>query len=414
MGLVTRCPKCQSGFEVTSDQLRLHDGLVRCGQCSHVFDGFACLQASLPTLTRKVEAPPDKGGQTTASDPSPSSPPGTSRSPLPDTSSISSPSPSSTVAPAVVRNPRSSDEDQGGTGAEITSAAFPRVTSATTAPTSAPSHSTAFSRFTPGGSPSGGSAPRDPILRDPPLRDSSPSEPMLKASTAQSPPPVRTAADRLRQDREPVLSSLASGSADKSGGDGPIRVMGEARLRSEDPSSVGRREPEFMEDEHEPSLLSRLFWSLFAIALCLVLALQVLVFFRNDIATSTPWTRTALVQLCARLGCEVNYVRQLDRIIIIGSSLQLVAGDQKGAQTYSLKLTLQNRNDHPQQWPSLLLSLNDASGTVVVRKVLSPEQYLPESIGKSPFGARQEMAIEMPITVSGFPVSGFELKRFFP
>src|SRR5690554_1497552 len=55
MSLITRCPKCQSGFEVTADQLRLHDGLVRCGQCSHVFDGFKCLQAELPTLTRKVD-----------------------------------------------------------------------------------------------------------------------------------------------------------------------------------------------------------------------------------------------------------------------------------------------------------------------------------------------------------------------
>lgn len=391
MGLITRCPKCQSGFEVTSDQLRLHDGLVRCGHCSYVFDGFACLQASLPTLTRKVEAPPDLGGQATTSSPSS----GLSPSPSPSPSLATSRSPSVSVSPAVVRNPRQSDEDPGGPGAS-------GVTSAT-API------TAFSRFTPGGSTPGGSSPRDPTLRD-----SSSSEPVLKASAAQSPPPVRTVADRLRQDREPVLSSLASENADSSGEDGPIRVMGEARLRSEDPSSVGRREPEFMEDEHEPSLLSRLFWSICALALCLVLAVQVLVFFRNDISTSTPWTRTALVQLCARMGCEVNYVRRLDRIIIIGSSLQQVSGDQDGVQTYLLKLTLQNRNDHPQHWPSLLLSLSDASGTVVVRKVMSPEQYLPESIGKNPFGARQEMAIEIPLTVSGLPISGFELQRFFP
>jgi predicted Zn finger-like uncharacterized protein len=41
MSLVTRCPKCKSAFQVVLDQLRIHDGLVRCGHCSHVFDGYA-------------------------------------------------------------------------------------------------------------------------------------------------------------------------------------------------------------------------------------------------------------------------------------------------------------------------------------------------------------------------------------
>ena len=225
---------------------------------------------------------------------------------------------------------------------------------------------------------------------------------------------ARGVSDRLRQDREPVLSSFAREKSSHSEDKVPIRVMGEARIRSEDPSSTGRREPDFMEDEHAPSFLYRIFWSVGAVALGVVLLVQVLVFFRNDLATSMPWMRGALVQLCAPLGCEVNYVRRIDRIVIIGSSLQQVSGAQSGEQAYLLKLTLQNRNDHPQHWPSLLLSLSDASGTVVVRKVISAQQYLPVSVGTNPLGARQEMALEIPITVSGLSVSGFELQRFFP
>ena len=336
MGLITRCPKCQSGFEVTSDQLRLHDGLVRCGQCSHVFDGFACLQAALPTLTRKVDAPVDASGQLAKS------------------------SPPNGASPAVVRNPRQWDEglSTGGSGASAA--------------------------------------------------------PVLNTSVGQSPMTVRAVSDRSRQDREPVLSSFGREKSGNSEDKVPIRVMGEARIRSEDPSSTGRREPDFMEDEHSPSFLYRIFWNAGAIVLGMVLLVQLLVFFRNDLATSMPWTRGALVQLCAPLGCEVNYVRRIDRIVIIGSSLQQVSGAQNGEQAYSLKLTLQNRNDHPQHWPSLLLSLSDASGTVVVRKVISAQQYLPASIGTNPLGARQEVALEIPLTVSGLPISGFELQRFFP
>lgn len=51
MSLVTRCPKCQSDFVVSLEQLRAHDGLVRCGQCKHIFDGGAALVSNLPTLT---------------------------------------------------------------------------------------------------------------------------------------------------------------------------------------------------------------------------------------------------------------------------------------------------------------------------------------------------------------------------
>lgn len=51
MSLVTRCPKCQSDFVVSLEQLRAHDGLVRCGQCKHIFDGEVALVSNLPTLT---------------------------------------------------------------------------------------------------------------------------------------------------------------------------------------------------------------------------------------------------------------------------------------------------------------------------------------------------------------------------
>jgi predicted Zn finger-like uncharacterized protein len=56
MSLVTRCPKCQSDFVVSLEQLRAHEGLVRCGQCKHIFDGGAALVSSLPTLTSLASA----------------------------------------------------------------------------------------------------------------------------------------------------------------------------------------------------------------------------------------------------------------------------------------------------------------------------------------------------------------------
>ncbi|MEI8327284.1 MAG: DUF3426 domain-containing protein [Betaproteobacteria bacterium] len=45
--MITRCPECSTLFKVVADQLRIADGWVRCGQCSHVFDGTLHLQQEL-------------------------------------------------------------------------------------------------------------------------------------------------------------------------------------------------------------------------------------------------------------------------------------------------------------------------------------------------------------------------------
>lgn len=196
-----------------------------------------------------------------------------------------------------------------------------------------------------------------------------------------------------------------------------LRIMGESRLRGEDPSAAGRTVPEFLaeDDEPEASWLTTL-WLIGSLLLGLALIVQALVIMRNDVAAAMPSLRPLLVQLCQPLGCEVGYVRQIDRIFIVGSELQQ-APTSSPAQTnrdYVLRLTLQNRASHAQPWPALMLSLNDASGTVVVRKAVLPEQYLPSKLLSGPFEARQELSLDVPIAVNGVAVSGYELTKFFP
>lgn len=44
MSLITRCPACGTMFNVVSDQLKVSQGWVRCGQCAVVFDASLHLQ----------------------------------------------------------------------------------------------------------------------------------------------------------------------------------------------------------------------------------------------------------------------------------------------------------------------------------------------------------------------------------
>lgn len=63
MSLITRCPACATLFKVVPDQLRVSEGLVRCGQCDAVFDANAHLK-SYPTGTYlTLNANPENGAK---------------------------------------------------------------------------------------------------------------------------------------------------------------------------------------------------------------------------------------------------------------------------------------------------------------------------------------------------------------
>ena len=56
MSIVTRCPSCDTTFRVTPPQLQAQRGMVRCGQCARVFDGFKTL-ATLPDSVPSEPSP---------------------------------------------------------------------------------------------------------------------------------------------------------------------------------------------------------------------------------------------------------------------------------------------------------------------------------------------------------------------
>ena len=57
MSMITKCPSCDTAFRVTPQQLQAHHGMVRCGRCAMVFDGFKTLAAQRADL-HPVAAPP--------------------------------------------------------------------------------------------------------------------------------------------------------------------------------------------------------------------------------------------------------------------------------------------------------------------------------------------------------------------
>ena len=54
MGMVTRCPACNTQFRVASPQLQARHGMVRCGRCLTVFDGFKTLTTAPDTRAPEI------------------------------------------------------------------------------------------------------------------------------------------------------------------------------------------------------------------------------------------------------------------------------------------------------------------------------------------------------------------------
>ncbi|MEK7875240.1 MAG: zinc-ribbon domain-containing protein, partial [Pseudomonadota bacterium] len=65
MSMITQCPACGTAFRVTPPQLQAQHGMVRCGRCAHVFDGFKTLAAL------RADTPLDAGPQPAGHAPEP-------------------------------------------------------------------------------------------------------------------------------------------------------------------------------------------------------------------------------------------------------------------------------------------------------------------------------------------------------
>lgn len=349
MSLVTRCPKCQSDFMVSLEQLRVHDGLVRCGNCTHIFDGQAALESQLPVLTQRAA------------------------------------------------HLRESLDSSSGASAQVAGEPLG-------APPQRESSAHAKSSFN--------RVPHRLVLQQP-VQESA-----RAPVQAPSAPSVlrRRAQTGAELDHEPEEPFTAIQPEPTLGREPILRVQGEARLLDDIRPSSKHGTPGFLIDETPLDGLRRALWTLLVLVAGVLLLMQLAYMYRNELVTRVPSLLPMARLACVQLRCEVSLVRHLERITVEATALEQVAAGQAEGQSSQLmlKFSMRNRNDKIQPWPHIAVELKDASGTVVVRKVLGPELYLPESLVAKPFNANQEVHLSVPIVVTDLQISGFQLNRFFP
>ena len=387
MALATQCPHCLTTFRVAHDQLKLRAGLVRCGACKQIFNGIEHLlrpsEAVVPPETVvPLAAPPD----------------------------AVSPPTSATLADAVP-TPEVASPDPVSAAAADCADLYPAFDLIATSPDGAidvavdesvndPLQRMTLMQFTDDNEATEVFFSGDAGLRAGQLH--MPSKPIGAdaAAPAESPPDeIDQAIDHLQ--RKPWRSKKKFLSRDHV--EGP---------------------PEFDSDEDEPSFLTRARhrprtsldqrrWLAPVIGLLLLGALAQSAFaFRDQIAARLPATKPLLKQACVVFRCRIDFPAQTDAVSI--ESNELVALGQS-KNTFALNLVLRNRSNVAQRWPSIELTLLDATDQPVVQRVFTEREYLPISTeaGKG-FSANSEQAAKIAFELLQQKAANYRVYLFYP
>lgn len=153
-------------------------------------------------------------------------------------------------------------------------------------------------------------------------------------------------------------------------------------------------------------------WTLGSLLLIIVLLAQTSYFFRVEIAARLPGSKPMLDRYCVWLRCSIPLPKNPKLISIESSNLEASSSQ---ANVIALNVTLRNRATHSQAFPSLELTLTDASDTAIARKVFPPEAYLtPDTDSRQGLRPTRELQITLHLDSSDLRPTGYRLFLFYP
>ncbi|MFZ2971699.1 MAG: DUF3426 domain-containing protein [Ferribacterium limneticum] len=354
----TRCPVCTTVFRVTSEQLRLRAGKVRCGNCQAVFNAFDELVSEaheplIETPVAEVAVPQDEPAF-----------------PESDASFEASEIEVPEIEPDV--EPEAAVADWAGDQPPET-AEEPYVEP-----------------------PEQFEQPVDAAPEDIPPVDAEQSEALLavEAEPIQAPleePLVESPEESTQAARQAGLVAarelIDSGSFNRWSA-GTLASDGLGGFESE--------------SNH------RAVWPFVLVVILLLVGLlgQLVYYFRTDIVLRFP----GVVGLYELAAVDIPLPRNAALVSIETSDLQ--SDNARGL--FVLQATLKNRAGYAQAWPALELSLTDTNDAVVSRRVMFAADYLPPGTISDTFPANGEMAVKLWIEAKESGASGYRLYIFYP
>ncbi len=137
------------------------------------------------------------------------------------------------------------------------------------------------------------------------------------------------------------------------------------------------------------------------------LGLQVLHQQRDLIAARWPAMAPVLSAWCATWSCAVAAPRRIEDVAVESTALTRSALPD----AYRLAVVLRNRGAMPVAMPSVDLSLTDAGGQLIARKVLAPRDF---RVAAGPLRAGTDAPLQLDFTAGGARVTGYTVELFYP
>lgn len=214
-------------------------------------------------------------------------------------------------------------------------------------------------------------------------------EPEIGA-TAEPAPDDAVAAPALREATAPAEPTLPAGRADSAGNDDVPQFMrrAERAARWQRPRRRG--------------LLAGI-----AVLLATLLAGQLTLHYRDELAARWPAATAPLQAACAALGCRVQAPRHIAALNVDSSGLVRLPDSAH----YRLTLVLQNKAPTAVLMPAVELALTDTQGHTVVRRVLSAAELGHSADRLAP---RSELALQATLDLGDRRVAGYTVELFYP
>jgi predicted Zn finger-like uncharacterized protein len=164
--------------------------------------------------------------------------------------------------------------------------------------------------------------------------------------------------------------------------------------------------------ETPPSRRRLLAWSLAVLVVLGIFVVQAAYVFRAELAQAEPDLRPLLLDMCSVLDCDIPLPRKPDLVGIEASDLH---PDPQQKPLLVLAATLKNRAPFAQDYPHLELTLTDVRDQPVLRKVLSPVEYLAQGTNaREGFAANGDLTVSLWLDTGEVVASGYRLYLFYP
>lgn len=390
MSLATSCPSCGTVFKVVEDQLKISEGWVRCGHCHDVFNALE----GLFDLQRKDSA---LGALAAAS----------------ARSTYGSSDPQAQSTPLA----HEAGEDGHPTGGVVDGGAAQGSNDAALRPATVPAPAgtlSASAEITTDRSLAGGDLSNGTVSAHPPPVDLLEADTVIPSDASLAPGAQMPAPDGYTHDPWPATEEAALDGSIGAFAAGPQAPDTMATRTNPDDGTPGSAPdfaplPSFVDSppgrRQLPAHQQRAGWALAGV-LAIGLVCQVMWHWREELAVRSSMMRLPL-QLAGRtLGHPLEAPAQADAVEVENAALT----HPPGATGFKLSVQVRNRADHDVAAPHMELSLTDAAGALLTRRVLRPADFQQTAV-MNPQG---EATWSLEFQADDKRVAGYTVLAFYP